>query len=57
MYTQILTQARALVKWMSYRPKHRNEWWNKPLTDNQRAWIGILTGLMLAWAIFASIAK
>ena len=57
MYTQILTQARALVKWMSYRPKHRNEWWDKPLTDNQRAWIGILTGLMLAWAIFASIAK
>lgn len=57
MYIQILTQAQALVKYLRYKPKHRNEWWDRDLTDNQRAWLGILTGLMLGWAIFSSIAK
>lgn len=55
MYARILAQAQMLVKDMTYHPKHRREWWNEDLTDNQRAWVGILTGLMLGWAIFQSI--
>lgn len=55
MYAQRISQAKQLVNTLTYRPKHRREWWNKPLTDNQRAWVGIITGLMLGWAIFQSI--
>ena len=55
MYARILAQAQMLVKDMTYRPKHRNYWYDKPLTDNARAWVGIITGLVLGWAIFQSI--
>lgn len=55
MYMKSIAQAEQLVKALTYRPKHRREWWNKPLTDNQRAWVGIITGLMLGWAIAQSI--
>lgn len=55
MYMRSISQAEQLVKALTYHPKHRREWWNKPLTDNQRAWVGIITGLMLGWAIAQSI--
>ena len=51
----IVTLTTEFVKEQTYHAKHRNEWWNKDLTDNQRAWLSMLFGLIYGAIIFAAM--
>ena len=51
----IVAQVTEFVKDMTYPAKHRNEWWNKALTDNQRAWLSMLIGLIYGAILFAAL--
>ncbi len=53
--TSIVAQVTEFVKDMKYPAKHRNEWWNKALTDNQRAWLSMLIGLIYGAILFAAL--
>ena len=51
----IVALTTEFVKEQTYHAKHRNEWWNKDLTDNQRAWLSMLFGLIYGAIIFAAM--
>lgn len=53
--TSIVAQVTEFVKEQSYHAKHRNEWWNRDLTDNQRAWLSMLIGLIYGAILFAAL--
>lgn len=51
----IVAHTYEFVKEQSYHARHRNEWWNKALTDNQRAWLSMLIGLIYGAILFAAL--
>lgn len=62
MYGQIISRTEACVKCLrgiTYKPRHRRVWidWEAPCTDSQRFGCAVITGLMLAVAIFASFCR
>lgn len=56
-YMVMVAQIEEIVKAVTYPARHRNEWWNRDLTDNQRAWLSMLFGLIYGAILFAALTN
>ena len=56
MYMRSISQAEQLVKALTYQAKHRHQInWDGTMHESQRSLWAVITGLMLAYFIFAGM--